>query len=204
MHMPNPGVVAMEDPLFYDPFPKIEPRTNDPAELPKIKDHKPTNPKDAVGCKKAPLHLIPTTAKPEVALAFLEGALKYGTANWRKDGVKASIYKSALERHLDKWWEGEDRDQLTQVEHLASIIACASIILDARLAGKLADDRPIVCGEEGRAREAMDDITDRVQRLHQIFEVVQLDQTGPHHFTRDNEEYYAQTHGVWGLTESER
>ena len=69
---------------------------------------KPTNPKDAIGVDKCPLHLIPTTVKPEVALALLEGALKYGQANWREVGVRASIYRSAVDRHLDKWWEGED------------------------------------------------------------------------------------------------
>lgn len=130
---------------------------------------KRTNPKDAIGSDKCPLHLLPTTAKPEVALAFLEGALKYGTANWREAGVRASIYKSAAERHLDKWWEGEDRDQQTQVEHLASAIACLTIVLDAKLAGKLTDDRPIACGVEGRASQAMDDTSERVKHLKRLF-----------------------------------
>lgn len=105
-------------------------------------DSKPTNPKDRIGSKKLPLDLVPSTIVTNAALAFLEGALKYGAYNWRVSGVRASIYKAALERHLDKWWNGEWEDQSTKVPHLASIIACAGIILDARLAGKLTDDRP--------------------------------------------------------------
>lgn len=142
---------------------------------------KPSNPKDAIGTDKAPLHLIPTTAKPEIALACLEGSLKYGTANWREVGVKASIYRDAIERHLDKWWEGEDFDPDTKVLHLASIVANASILMDAKLAGKLHDNRPIPCGEEGRARKAMDDIQDRVKHLRQLFA-----DKSPHHHTRNN------------------
>lgn len=103
---------------------------------------KPTNPKDIVGSSKLPLDLAPDTIKAEVALAHLEGALKYGRYNWRIAGVRASIYKAAAERHLMKWWNGEDYDQTTRVKHLASVIACAGILLDAELCGKLTDDRP--------------------------------------------------------------
>ena len=103
---------------------------------------KPTNPKDRVGSKKLPLDLVPSTVKTYAALAFLEGALKYGAYNWRVSGVRVSIYKAALERHLDKFWNGEWADPATGVPHLASVIACAGIILDADLAGKLTDDRP--------------------------------------------------------------
>lgn len=109
---------------------------------PTLMDSKPTNPKDRVGSKKLPLDLVPSTIKTYAALAFLEGALKYGAYNWRKSGVRASIYKAALERHLDKWWNGEWADPKTDVPHLASVIACAGIILDSHFASKLTDDRP--------------------------------------------------------------
>jgi len=105
-------------------------------------ESKPTNPKDAIGSTKLPLHLVPATMKVFAALAFTEGAAKYGAYNWRAAGVRASIYKSAMERHLEKWWNGEDVDPSTQVPHLASVLACAGIILDAALCGKLNDDRP--------------------------------------------------------------
>lgn len=106
---------------------------------------KPTNPKDQVATTKLPLHLVPGCIKSYAALAFMEGAAKYGAHNWRVSGVRASVYKSALERHLEKWWNGEWADADTGVPHLASVIACAGIILDADLLDKLNDDRPPSC-----------------------------------------------------------
>jgi hypothetical protein len=102
----------------------------------------PTNPKDVLAVSKLPLHLVPDTVKVYAALAFAEGAAKYGGYNWRVAGVRASVYRSALERHLAKWWNGEWADEKTGVPHLASIIACAGILLDANAVGKLTDDRP--------------------------------------------------------------
>jgi hypothetical protein len=103
---------------------------------------KPTNPKDALAVAKLPLHLVPDTIEAYAALAFAEGASKYGAYNWRVAGVRASVYHSALKRHLACWHNGEEADPLTGVPHLASIIACAGILLDAKLCGKLTDDRP--------------------------------------------------------------
>lgn len=105
-------------------------------------DGKPTNPKDAMAVSKLPLHLVPDTLRAYAALAFAEGAAKYGAYNWRVAGVRASVYRSALDRHLMKWWNGEWADETTGVPHLASIIACAGILLDAHVAGRLTDDRP--------------------------------------------------------------
>jgi hypothetical protein len=104
---------------------------------------KPTNPKDALAVAKLPLHLVPSTLTAYAALSFAEGAAKYGAYNWRDAGVRASIYISALERHLAKWKNGEECDPVTRVPHLASALACIGIILDADLCGKLTDDRPL-------------------------------------------------------------
>lgn len=103
---------------------------------------KDTNPKDAIGSTKLPLHLVPDTATAYLALAFCEGATKYGAFNWRVAGVRASIYMAAARRHQAKWWNGEWADPKTGVPHLASAMACMAIILDAKLANKLTDDRP--------------------------------------------------------------
>lgn len=105
-------------------------------------DTKATNPKDAFGSAKLAVGLVPDTAVNEMALAFLEGALKYGRFNWRIAGVRASIYNDALERHRQKWWNGENRDPVTRVKHLANLMACAAILIDAELCGMLTDDRP--------------------------------------------------------------
>jgi hypothetical protein len=109
---------------------------------PDNKTDKDTNPKDALAANKAPMGLCPDTIKAYASLAWLEGGLKYGRYNWRVAGVSATIYHDALERHIMRWWNGEWADPKTQVPHLASVIACAGIILDAHLLGKLTDDRP--------------------------------------------------------------
>lgn len=117
-------------------------------------DSKPTNPKDAIGSGKLPLHLVPDSISVAAAMAFAEGASKYGAYNWRAAGVRTSIYVAALRRHLTKFWNGENCDPATGVPHLASVIACAGIILDADLCGKLNDDRPPVADMAAAMAEA--------------------------------------------------
>ncbi len=127
---------------------------------------KPTNPKDIVGSRKLPMGLVPETAVAEMATAFLEGALKYGRFNWRVEGVRASIYYDAMKRHQAKWYNGEDRDKETRVRHLASVMACCAIVLDAELCGKLVDDRP----PSAPMTEFIDGLADHVKHLQELFE----------------------------------
>jgi len=129
------------------------------------RETKPTNPKDAIGSKKLPLDLVPDTAVAEMATSFLEGALKYGKFNWRIDGVRASIYIAAARRHLAKFTNGEDEDQVTRVKHLASVMACCAIILDANVCGKLVDDRP----PRTQVSNQIDDLSDKVAHLQELF-----------------------------------
>jgi hypothetical protein len=126
---------------------------------------KPTNPKDAVGSTKLPLDLVPDTLEVFAALAFAEGASKYGAYNWRASGVRASIYRAALDRHLKKWWNGENVDPKTKVPHLASVMACAGIILDADAMGKLTDDRPPKV-DLGKLIEEHEAIVAHLYKLH--------------------------------------
>lgn len=113
------------------------------------------NPKDSQARDKLPLDLVPSSLAAWAALAFAEGAAKYGAYNWRVAGVSASVYRAALERHVMSWWNGEDADPETGVPHLASMAACIGILIDADLCGKLADDRPpaMPMGEHVRAAE---------------------------------------------------
>jgi len=142
-------------------------------------DMKPTNPKDMAATARLPLHLVPDTLKTYAALAFAEGAAKYGAYNWRVAGVRASIYRSAMERHLAAWWNGEEVDPKTGVPHLASIIAGAGILLDADLVGKLTDDRPprAPVAQLQRAAE------DKIARLQALFS-----DRNPHHYTIEDGE----------------
>lgn len=126
---------------------------------------KPTNPKDAIGSDKLPLHLWPTTATVLGCLGLLDGALKYGRSNWRVMGVRASIYYDAARRHLDAWFEGEDTDPDSGLPHHAHALACLAILVDAAAAGRLTDDRTY-----GGApyRALVRELTPHVARLKQL------------------------------------
>ena len=100
------------------------------------------NPKTVMGVQKVPLHLVPPSATHYLALAFKDGAAKYGPYNWRDKTVSSSVYVSAAKRHLDAWWDGEEVSSDAKVHHLAHALACLAIILDAQSVGKLNDDRP--------------------------------------------------------------
>lgn len=102
---------------------------------------KDINPKDAIAADKMPLHLWPESATILGCLALLDGASKYGRANWRGTEVLWSVYFSAARRHMLKMICGEDADEDSGLPHEAHILACWAIILDARVAGTLVDDR---------------------------------------------------------------
>lgn len=140
-------------------------------------DTKDTNPKDAIGATKAPLGLVPSTLIASAAHAFLEGALKYGRYNWRISGVKASVYYDALNRHISKWWNGQNYDPKTRVHHLDNAIACLGILRDAELYGCLTDDRP-PCPDPDKYAELIDQMADHIAFLKQEFGDI-----APKHYT---------------------
>jgi hypothetical protein len=98
------------------------------------------NPKDVVGATKLPLHLWPATATALGSIALHNGACKYGRSNWRKAGIRATRYTDALRRHIAAWEEGEECDE-EGIPHLSSALACLAIMVDARAAGTMTDDR---------------------------------------------------------------
>lgn len=101
-----------------------------------------SNPKDSIGDTKVPLWLLSPIAKAHWALGQYAGMLKYGAWNWRKAGVRSSVYLSAMERHLEAYKSGEMHDPVDGSHHLGNIMACCAILLDAAAAGMLTDDRP--------------------------------------------------------------
>jgi hypothetical protein len=103
---------------------------------------KPSNPKDLAADTRVPLWLLSTTAKIAWAMAQFAGMLKYGAWNWRAAGVRMSVYLSAMERHIEGLKNGEEFDPVDGTRHEGNIMACAAILIDARAAGKLIDDRP--------------------------------------------------------------
>ena len=103
---------------------------------------KDTNPKDAVGVRKAGMSCIPAEVMLELGLAMQEGARKYGRHNYRVAGVRASVYYDAAMRHLMAWWEGEDIDPDSGLSHLVKAMACLLVIRDGIVNTSWVDDRP--------------------------------------------------------------
>lgn len=112
-------------------------------------DSKDGNPKDMIASKKIPLWLLSPFAKAHWALGQFAGLCKYGAWNWRKSGVRTSVYLSAIQRHFDAYLSGEEHDPVDGTHHLGNIMACCAILLDAHAAGKLTDDRPPSVGIRG-------------------------------------------------------
>ncbi len=137
-------------------------------------DTKDTNPKEAFGDAKVPVGLVPDTALIEMAVGMLEGALKYGGHNYRVKGVKASTYNHAMDRHRKKWWNGQDRDPLTRVHELASVMCCCAILIDSEICGMLTDDRPPVAP----IGPLLDDRMEIVAHLKELFK-----DHNPHQYT---------------------
>lgn len=135
---------------------------------------KNTNPKDLIGSDKLPLHLFPSTAIIYGALALLDGALKYGRSNWRIAGVRASIYYDAAMRHLSKWFEGEDIDTDSGLPHLAHALACIAILIDAKEAENLKDDRMY----PANYKKTIDNMSEHVKRLKEKYK-----ERNPKHWT---------------------
>lgn len=101
-----------------------------------------TNPKDRIGRTKPPLELIPPSALVHIAMAFKNGADKYGAYNWRKEKVSAMIYLGANLRHIADLIDREDLALDSKVHHAAHAAACCMIYLDAMECNQLVDDRP--------------------------------------------------------------
>jgi hypothetical protein len=150
------------------------PPTLPSVERPAVKD---TNPKDVAATTRIPLWLLSPLAKAHWALAQFSGMVKYGSWNWRVAGVRSSVYLSALHRHLDAYASGEEVDPIDGTHHLGNIMACAAILLDAKAAGKLTDDRPPRVGIRSTYR-ALESLAARL--------LAQYADRHPHHFTVDD------------------
>lgn len=121
------------------------------------KDTKQSNPKDAVGVRKARwFSYLPLRVMLGIGLALLEGARKYGRHNYRVAGVRASVYVDAVVcGHLMPWMEGEDIDPDTMeldsegkpipgtgLNHIDKALASLIVLRDGMYEGNWVDDRP--------------------------------------------------------------
>ena len=131
------------------------------------KSTKDTNPKDAIAGTKVPLGMAPLPAQVEEALAYLEGALKYGSWNWTISGVRASVYVLACARHLAKWYFGQECDPKTKVHHLGNARACLGLLIDAQARGVLNDDRPPALPDLDGLFSRAEEVVTHLQKLYQ-------------------------------------
>lgn len=105
-------------------------------------DVKPTNPKDAIGIRKAPISTVPLGVVVEMGVGMLEGAAKYGRHNYRCAGIRSSVYFDAAMRHLIAWWEGEDIDPDSGLSHVTKALCTLAVLRDGQMQGMATDDRP--------------------------------------------------------------
>jgi len=85
--------------------------------------------------------LIPEGAVQDVVEVLEFGAKKYGDDNWKKVPKAYSRYYDASMRHIDAWWNGEQKDLETMKPHLAHAICCLMFLMwmDAQLAEDISD-----------------------------------------------------------------
>jgi hypothetical protein len=117
--------------------PQVVAQTNQGASI-----TKETNPKDAVGIRKAPMSVVPSAVVMEMGLGMMEGARKYGRHNYRKAGVRASVYYDATQRHLMEWWEGTDIDEGSGLSHITKAMTALAVLRDSMMNDMWTDDRP--------------------------------------------------------------
>lgn len=123
-----------------------------------------TNPKQALGQASLPLNLFSPLATAYGCIGKLNGRLKYGGNNFVATPVIASIYCDAIRRHLDKWMAGQEFDSADGVPHFAAMLANIDILICARAAGTLEDDRPLIKGYH----EEIDKLTPIVKALQEL------------------------------------
>lgn len=99
------------------------------------------NPKTQYGEAKTKLSDSPTVGIQKMGRVFTGGAEKYGRFNWRDHTVSATVYYDAAMRHFMAWFNGEDIDPESGEPHLAHVMACCNILLDAEQHGMLNDNR---------------------------------------------------------------
>lgn len=99
------------------------------------------NPKTQYGEQKPKLSSTPTAPLQALGAVMESGAAKYGRFNWREKTVSSTVYYDAALRHLMAWFDGEDTDPESGQPHLAHVMACVCILLDASAHGRLNDNR---------------------------------------------------------------
>jgi len=90
---------------------------------------------------KVRYELLPTYPIRETAKVLTLGAKKYTDRNWEK-GFKWSRAYGATHRHLAAWWDREDLDPETGINHLAHVLCEVMFLLEFTRTHSKHDDRP--------------------------------------------------------------
>jgi hypothetical protein len=90
---------------------------------------------------KMRLELVPSSLLYGVAKVGEFGARKYDDDNWRK-GYNWSVPYSSAMRHLTSWWDGEDSDDESGLNHLYHAAFNLAILIEFLETHKDKDNRP--------------------------------------------------------------
>ena len=94
---------------------------------------------------KPAFDMIPPEALEEIARVFQVGAQKYSRDNWRQGFDWSRIY-GAIQRHLNAFWGGQDRDPETGLLHVAQAAWGCMVLLNFYHTHKDKDNRVVVPG----------------------------------------------------------
>lgn len=128
--------------------------------------------------------LVPYDAVNEIAKVLTFGAAKYEARNWEK-GMDWSRAFGALQRHLTRWFHGQDKDKETQLTHLANAGCCLFFLISWELRQVGNDDRPKL---DPKLLEHMDN----TEFMQNVFEL--LKQTPQQQVTEDADEEQDDAH----------
>lgn len=99
------------------------------------------NPKTLLGRLKPGQSVVSQIGRLWLTAVHEFGAGRYSPFNWREKRIPTNIYLDAIQRHLDEYATGVDNASDSGLPHLAHIAANCLILLDAKHAGTLDDDR---------------------------------------------------------------
>lgn len=85
-------------------------------------------------------HLLPLWATRAVIQVLMHGAAKYREWNWAEGGDYSRLYNAAM-RHLTAWWDGEDLDPDSGLNHLGHAACCVLFLLELQLRDIPEDNR---------------------------------------------------------------
>lgn len=89
---------------------------------------------------KVRLELIPTELLWGVGKILTFGAEKYSARNWEEGMDWGRVY-GALQRHLNAWWSGENKDPETGHSHLWHAGCCIAFLIAYEVRGVGEDTR---------------------------------------------------------------